>query len=471
MNGLPNELLIQIASHLDGAPPSIRKFTHEPSADLTYSVDAPLKDLSRVSWKWRKIVLPILFRYSRVELDNDPQWVPIDANLIEAMQCQLSKLSDHEFQIYQKMRSKFKSNSTFRLGQAFDDPLINLCRLQQGDNFLKFVPNILWIPHLSFAEFGRFVARHNLKHHIKSLVVFTQKEYELRHVAAADALLGRQIFSVWSQIFSGLEPTRLVVAAPPASLAALLDTQMLSADAWAFDMKLHYIELQYEPSQLDHMRTSDCRPWNLALIHRRPWTYLGYNEGSSITAFSVYEYHLKQSPKMLYLILVRLAKEVQDCCNIRSFSFHGVFPFGTNVTIIVRALQKLKTLRKIQVQLAPGPENSLLSSPKRIGRAQPRDLWLEWNESYKVITGYLGLMEFEDGSEFISKDCNETGLAGEVDEHMQALQKRGSGWRKEGNHRWVRDSTLDQNAPSLTELSNNGMRQFSWWRKYLDSYN
>jgi hypothetical protein len=146
---------------------------------------------------------------------------------------------------------------------------------------------------------------------------------------------------------------------------------------------------------------------------------------------------------MLYLILIRLAKEVQSCCNLQSFSFYGVFPFGTNITVIVRALHKLKTLRKLQFQLAPGPENTLLSAPKRLGRAQPRDLWLEWNESYKIITDYLGVMHFEDGSEFISRDCDER-LASEVDDHMQGLQKRGIGWRKEDTGRWTRDSGLDQ---------------------------
>ncbi|KAF1943792.1 hypothetical protein EJ02DRAFT_443103 [Clathrospora elynae] len=445
MESLPNELLIQIASHLDFEPPSIIKFAHEPSIRLTCSDSTPLKSLSQVTWRWRKIVLPILFRYCRIALNDDPQWVPLDARLVDSMQGQLTKLSNHEFQIYQKMRTKFKSSSTFAFEESFDDLLINLCRIQDGDDFLKSIPRIIWLPHLpkTFIVFGRFVAQYTLKHHIKSIVLHTDKEYELRHVSTADAPLARAVSEIWTQIFLHLEPTRVVVAAPPATLAGLLDTQVLSNDTWAFDMKMHYIELrQPEPLRLDHI-DNKCRPWDWALVHRRPWNHLGYNEGSSITAYSTYEYHSKQPPKMLYLILIRLAKEAQGCCNITSFSFTGVFPFATSVTTIVRALHRIPTLKKVTFQLAPGPENDLLSDAKRRGKAQSSDFWLEWRESYKVIASYLGVFDFADGAEFESKDCEGKQLAIEVGECMDLLRKRGTGWKKEAEGRWIRDYGLD----------------------------
>lgn len=459
LHALPNELLIQIASHLDIEAPSIRKFAHEPSTELTVSESKPLKNLSQVSWRWRKIVVPVLFKYVQLPLDRNPQWVPLDARLIESMQGQLSTLSNHEFMIYTKMRSKFKSSSAFAFDQSFDDILINLCKIQEEDEFLKSSPTILWLPHLSktFAEFRRIVSQYKLTQYIKSVVVHTDVEYGLRHISTADAPLARAVAEIWTQLFSCLEPTRVVVAAPPATLAGLLDTQMLSSDTWAFDMKMHYIELvQTMPSRLDHM-SSSCRPWNTALVHRRPWSHIGYNEGSSITAYSTYEYHLKQSPKMLYLILMRLAKEVDSCCNIISFSFTGVFPFATNVTSIIRALHRIPTLRNVAFQLAPGPENNLLSQPDRMGRAQSGDFWLEWTESYKVIASYLGVFDFEDGAEFRSKDCTSEVLIRDVEEIVELLKHRGAGWtNKEGEVGvWVRDHALDDDftAPSVDQLT------------------
>ncbi|PSN66556.1 hypothetical protein BS50DRAFT_496157 [Corynespora cassiicola Philippines] len=445
MDTLPNELLDQIALNLDDEPPSVYKFSHEPSTQLTSSKVTNLKALSLVSWKWRKITLPILFRFCQIRLDPDPQWVPIDARLIESMQGQLTRLSNHEFLIYQKMRSKLKTSSVFAFGEAFDDLLMNLCRVQDGDDFLKSAPHVLWLPHLPprFSIFAQFVACNNLKNRIKSLVVYTEKEYELRHVATADAPLSRAVTELWTRIFLHLEPLRVVVAAPPSTLAGLLDTQMLSSDTWAFDMKMHYIELrQPEPIRHHHLDSS-CRPWGVSLIHQRPWSHLAYNEGSSVSAYSTYEYHLKQSPKMLYLILSRLAKEVRACCNIESFSFFAVFPFGTNTSTVIRALQRIPTLRQVQFKLAPGSENDLLSSTERMGRAQPRDLWLEWNESYRAIAGFLGTYDFSDGSEFVSSDMSQLRVANEVDDYMQLLHDRGNGWSRMDDGVWVRDHSLD----------------------------
>ncbi|KAF1948674.1 hypothetical protein CC80DRAFT_431078 [Byssothecium circinans] len=449
---LPNELLIQIATHLDTPPPSMAKFDHEPSTGLTHSSTTPLKHFSLVSWRFRKIVLPLLFRYTRIPLDKNPQWVPIDARILDHMQGQLSSLSTHELQVYQRMRSKFKSSSVFAYDEAFDDLLINLCRIEEGDEFLKEVPHILWFPHLPrqmLADFSRFVRQYELKVHVKSVVLCTDKEYELRHVSSADAHLAKAVAEIWSQIFLHLEPRRVVVAAPPTTMAGLLDVQMMSADTWAFDMKMHYIELiQPDPVQfsrpIEHASDS-WRPWDTTLIHRRPWTHLAYNEGSSVSAYSTYEYHLKQSPKMLYLVLQRLAKDVQDCCNIRSFSFIGVFPFSTNISAIIKALQNIRTLDTVSFQLAPGPENGLMEDKKRMGRAQPSDLWLEWNGCYKDLAAFLGTYEWKDGAMFVSKDCRGEGaVQWDVEEYVEALQKRGLGWRGEEEGAWVRDHGLDK---------------------------
>lgn len=450
MDSLPNELLIQIASQLDIDPPSVSKFRHEPTPQLIISDDIPLKCLSQVSWRWRKIVLPVLFRYSRIALDPEPQWVPVDARLVDSMQGQLTKLSNHEFMIYTKMRGKFKSSSAFAYGENFDDLLINLCRIQDGDEFLKSVPRIVWLPHLpkSFVGFARFVEQCTLKHHIKSVVVYANQEYELGHVLTADASLSRAVNEIWSQVFSHLEPARVVVAAPPTTMAGLLDTQMQNADAWAFDMKTHYIELlQPGPMRKEHMATK-CRPWDSALIHRRPWHHLSYNEGSSITVYSTYDYHLKQSPKMLYLILSRLAKEAQPCCNITSFDFTGVFPFTTHVMNFVDKLRGITTLRKISVQFAPGPENDLLSDRKRMGRAQSADFWQEWQGSYCALACYLHVFDTLDGAEFSSRDCEggPTALVVEVRKCVDGLRKRGTTWREDGKGRWVRDSRLDEDV-------------------------
>ncbi|OCL06322.1 hypothetical protein AOQ84DRAFT_79879 [Glonium stellatum] len=446
MDGLPNELLIHIASYFDAEPPSVKKFTHEPTVDLTVSDDQPLKALSQVSWRWRNVTIPILFRFARIKLESDPQWVQIDARLFKNMQSQLRTLSAHEMQIYQRMRSKLKSTACSASSEISDGLPVEFCYIQDDDHFLRSSPFTQWSPQLpkTFEAFAKFVSDYGVKRHIESAVVYTNEEYELRHVTRADVSLYYAISDLWNQIFSYLDPVRVVIAAPPSALARLLDTSMLSADTWAFDMKCHYLELRQTRIKNFHRHTEDCgRQHGHGLVNIRPWTHLGYNEGSSITAYSTYEYHLKQSPKILYLLLIRLCKEVQDCCNIRSFSFIAVFPFSTNVLTMIRALQKVRTLRSIQFQVAPGEENKLLDHPQRIGKAQLSDLWLEWNESYSAIARFLAHYDFQDDGEFESSDCHHPTLSNDVDEKFESLRERGIGWTKTGRGSWKREPNLD----------------------------
>jgi hypothetical protein len=455
MQALPNELLAQIASHLDSQPPSITKFNHEPSADLAYSYTdintKPLKSLSLVSWRWRKVVLPILFRFTRIALDMEPQWVPMDARLVDSMQLQLSSLSNHEFMLYTKLRSKFKATTGEAFAPAMDDVFIQLCRIQEGDEFLKTTPSKVWLPHLSrdFNNFSRFATENKLKHHIKSVVLHTDKEYDLRHVSTAQGPLAREVTDIWNKIFAVLEPARVVVAAPPKAMAALLDSHVGTNDMWAFEMKMHYIELlrdqlPIENNQQEH-RTNDA-----PLIQRRSWNHLGYNEGSSITAYSTYEFHLKIAPRILFLVLSRLCENPALCRDLTSFSFVAVFPLSSTVSSIVETVYGIPSIKKVTLQLAPGPENDLLSNGSKRRKAQSSDFWSEWRAGYRALTNMEIFYDQSKGEEqavkeIVSKDCYSKQLAVEVAEVMgHYLETTSTTWKSGGVGRWIKVTSEEE---------------------------
>lgn len=445
MDSLPNELLAQIATHLDTPPPSVTKFSYEPSLDLTYAEQTPLKSLSQVSWRLRRVTVPILFQHFRLALDPSPQWVPVDARILDSMQSQLTTLSDHELQIYQRMKSRLKSSPLFAYDKAFDDLLIHMCRVQEGDNFLKGLPHMLWFPHMgktTLAEFTTFVSDYRLKQHVKSIVVFTDKAYKMQHIPVIDAHLRKTSNEIWSPIFDHLDPSRVVVAAPPPTMAGLLDIEILSSDEWAFGMHMHYLEFAQDETICIERSNSARRVWYPALIHRRHWTHLGHNEGSSVAAYSTYEYHLKQPPMIIHQLIARFVRDTDSCSNIRSVSFVGVFPFSSHVAAVLRALKRLRTVMQYEFQISPGPENDLLDSPERLGKAQLSDLWLEFHGSYRMITNFLKLLP--GGGRFVSKDCAKPRLKEEVEDFMDVMQISGFGWRRVGELAWVRDQTLDK---------------------------
>ena len=66
---LPEELLLHVFNYLESTPPSEVKIRHEPSLELTRSSKTTLKDVSTISKRWRRIVLPLLFKHARLRID------------------------------------------------------------------------------------------------------------------------------------------------------------------------------------------------------------------------------------------------------------------------------------------------------------------------------------------------------------------------------------------------------------------
>jgi len=445
MDNLPNELRFLVASYLDSEPPSIFNFAHEPSVDFTNWHSTPLKSLSQVSWRWRKVVLPILFRYTRVFLDTHPGWVAVNMKLLEHMQSQLTSLSKHELHLYYQMRNKYKDAGSIPIfNDTYDDAPVSEYQIEEEDKVLKSVPNILRFPRLpeSFAYLARFIQRYNLEHHIKSVTILTEHRYDISTCCTTEFHLSRAVDEIWSQLFFHINPARVVIAAPPSTLASLLHACIRTQDAWAFEMNMHCIELlQSEPCNPDNISLYENQ-YGTELIQRRAWTHLSYNEGSSVPVYSTYEYHSKTPTDLIYNILRSLGTTRKDYCNLRSFSFIGVFPLKAQILLIVSALKTLPLpLRELSFQLAPGPESDLLSMPKRLRRAQLPDLWLEWRGGYEVIIRYLcnNGFKIEDGGKFFSKDCGEEMVGKEVDDIVQwahAVENKRE-WRKAGKGVWI----------------------------------
>lgn len=65
LEGLPNELLSSIFRYFDSPKPSESVLLGEPTFDLTEANSAPLKAFSKVSRRWRTLVIPVLFKHAR----------------------------------------------------------------------------------------------------------------------------------------------------------------------------------------------------------------------------------------------------------------------------------------------------------------------------------------------------------------------------------------------------------------------
>jgi len=78
---LPEEILISIVSFIEVDPPSIVHASEVPSEALWQTLERPsLKNLSLVCRDWRRIAFPILFKYVKIDL-NEERSLMIDSSL------------------------------------------------------------------------------------------------------------------------------------------------------------------------------------------------------------------------------------------------------------------------------------------------------------------------------------------------------------------------------------------------------
>ena len=155
-------------------------------------------------------------------------------------------------------------------------------------------------------------------------------------------------------------------------------------DGWAFDMPLHVLHLS---CQQPYSRSEADSLWD------KPWSTITLNEGSSLKAYSTYDFYTKQNPSIFL--------DQQFCKNViknmwsvtvREFEYVAVFPLAIHLKRILVQLKFLTNLRILSTRLAPHENSSILLDMARVGKAQFRDLWLGLEENYASIIAYVQLM-------------------------------------------------------------------------------
>jgi hypothetical protein len=419
---LPAELIVQIFSAVadfDAPSPSAEKFCDEPSPELTRCTNKPMKVLSLVCHRWRDIMLPELFRYSRVSLNCDSQWLSLSTELAQHLQ------GDRSVQAT-KLISEIQATQSHLLITEMPFKYI-----APGDEYMQKLPcnHYHWVPSSrgNVDAFLQFIEKYELTSNVKSLVVYTEQEMERYREDIEEVLAVREIATMWRNVFHCIDPERVVIAAPPSTLAALASSREDSMDTWAFEMTLHYLCFS-TISPYEHLFPESSRPSSststpsgsrstppsptsivkspTCILNMRRWRDIAYNEGTMIKGYSHYEYQWKCPPRILPVILLWLSKEPAispQTPQILSVQYTSLFPYTEHVNTIARILSCLPSLRYFDVKLA---STKLLDDKIIVGRAQMSDVWSNWKDAYRCIWSSL-LRTAHVGTIFRSRDVEE----------------------------------------------------------------
>lgn len=215
IESLPEELLLDIFEHLEGSAPSTLKNRHEPSLQLTSSDLTISKDISLVSKRWRRISLPLLFRYSRLRLDTPPK-----QHWLECPVCGETPTSQDEGALPQRIdphhAALFKNAREYRAKLTGEDKLWKAMTLQWASRFYH-----------SLKDFLLFVQANNLSSKIQSFVLLSSGTSEAQgryphQLAATTDLRYRAAAELWHHLLSAVSNlTRVALVAPPADMGFL----------------------------------------------------------------------------------------------------------------------------------------------------------------------------------------------------------------------------------------------------------
>lgn len=266
---------------------------------------------------------------------------------------------------------------------------------------LKYRPNAyneeLRTVLLALEEAKRYLSSHQLS--VANLVVrFSMVESPSEIQSLPDAFFQ----DTCSRFLQEIKPKSLTIVLPSQLfpfLSSPTQREMVGQDdSWAFDMPLHVLRLSCPRT---HSHPTEASLWG------SPWSNVTLNEGSSLKAYSTYEFYSKQSPSV-FLDNTFCEKIISSTWSltIREFEYVAIFPLVNHMSHVLSQLKFLTNLATLSMRLAPHEDSAILSDPERVGAAQYNDLWLGLEENYASIArAVLYISETHRLRKFRALDC------------------------------------------------------------------
>ncbi|KAE8146361.1 hypothetical protein BDV25DRAFT_162655 [Aspergillus avenaceus] len=246
----------------------------------------------------------------------------------------------------------------------------------------------------------------------------------------------------WRQVLARINPQRITVVAPPSFIGKMMGTQIFEGHTWAFDVPLQTLQLNQD-SRTDAPLTSldKCS----CLLEARTWSSLLFNESSSLRAYSHYEYFLFQVPSLFStwgsLAYVRPRPQKFSLTaalnQLTSFRYTAVFPFYNHVKLVLNAVELMKNLRSLSIQLSPCKGDKATEVEQK-SSMDPSDPWMEITTGYSIIAHSVrDLGNRGNLVEFTACDYAFDNLRPELSSILSEILGH-SDWVHDGNGTWTK---------------------------------
>ena len=234
-------------------------------------------------------------------------------------------------------------------------------------------------------EFLRFAETNSLFGRVDSLLLYpglSPQKQDFR---------GRNIWLPMARVIDSALPSVLTVVLTASLFQEVLPYELDLLDEWAFRIPCQVLQLRMPRDLAALSKPSREALESHNLFQIRQWTHCTFNQGSSINVYSSYEYFLKKTPSIFnprdYSEVGR-KMTVGGFANLTSLEYIALFPID-HMYAFNECIGSMKKLKCLRVQFAPTLSNNVLDDPVAMGKCQPGDLWLEFEECYKYLTTYI----------------------------------------------------------------------------------
>jgi len=386
LEGLPDELLEMIISHIDIGSLSLSHIHDEPSNNLSRYPSPPLKSLSLTSRHFRSFTTLSLFRHCRVDLTE------------------LSFKDPYNLSEYSH-KPRFSEVEDFLrfLASASLSPVVKTLLLDTSQDLGHKVPGLLPVPNTNIVKF--------------------------------------ELGDFWPTLFASIRPAVVTICAPPPTLAFFTSCGIYVGDAWAFSTPFHLLQLRLPPSLRAEDYPAPAPTGKLFGI--LPWTHCTLNEGSSLQVYNTYEYHSMVAPSIFNgRLRDSPTSPPRTLTALATFDYIAIFPLYGQVVKVLSFLFILPRLRTITTQLAPKKENKILEDVRRVLRTLYADLWMEFENTYFMIAKEIVQAEKRsDVRELVCLDYQQEGLWESCGHGGEIMNQH---WASVGRGHWIKDEAEEE---------------------------
>ena len=284
---------------------------------------------------------------------------------------------------------------------------------------------------LELDAFLAFAALHGLGSKVSSLTAHVHTHYNHLHPAW------------WARLLNALpSATQIAIVAPPEILDALAGIYTWSTDAWAFDMPLQILRLglssDYAQQELDYDNLPN-------LLAAKPWSQMTVNEGSSLMAYTTYEFFLRRTPSLLTALHFNNSVAGDALfANLLSLDFVAIFPFYNHVDEILKCIRKMKLLQHLFVKLCPDPHTTIFRDEIELagGHMDVNDPWNECETSWMLIAHTVVYLTMEgDLQELQMADVQIEAVRKTLEDSLTARLQEWWAYNGAGSGLWRRRTT------------------------------